>query len=75
MVFNDGKLLINQYRLPVKTQTLSYTLQNEFTDKNEPNKWFQGAASAGLTIIMTGKSSEKSLKLTNLKIKEIEGNW
>ncbi len=75
MFFNDGKLLINQYRLPVKTQTLSYTLQNEFTDKNEPNKWFQGAASAGLTIIMTGKSSEKSLKLTNLKIKEIEGNW
>ena len=75
MVFGDGRLLENQYRLPIKVQELSYTLQDEFTDRNEANKWWRGAASVSMQIIMTGKSREKTLRLTNFKIREIESNW
>ena len=75
MVFGDGKLLLNQYRLPVKPQMLSYTLQDEFTDKNEANKWWRGAASVSMQIIMAGKSGEKKLRLTDFRIREIESNW
>ena len=75
MVFGDGRLLLNQYRLPVKPQELSYTLQDEFTERNEANKWWRGAASVSMQIIMAGKSREKKLRLTDFRIREIESNW
>lgn len=74
MFSSDGILVVNRYRLPVKPADISYTLQDEFTATNENFKWWQGAASISMQIIMGGKSKDKHIRFKNLKIKEIE-SW
>lgn len=74
MVYSDGRLVTNQYRLPVKPVNLSCTLQDEFTTKDENYKWRQGAVSISMQVIMGGKSKKKQIRFTDLKIRELE-SW
>ncbi len=72
---SDGKILTNQYRLPVKPVELSFTLHADHSNTAEANKWWPDAKSASLQVILHGDAAEKSIRLSGLKISEINTDW
>lgn len=72
---SDGRILANQYRMPTKPVDLSFTLHADHSNTAEANKWWPDAKSASLQIILHGDVAEKSIKLSGLKISEINTDW